>query len=429
MSEPDAGTLAGPAAAGSGLLAADPAFSGPLGEYAQIAGTMTEADPYAVLVTALVCAATAIGRGAAVRTGDTVQPPTLFALLVAETPKANRGISWRLARQMLDAAAPPGWGRVVQGLSGPAGLTGAISARTRPAPGQGDSPGLLVHEPMFARSLAMSRKSSSPLPWLLRNAWDGLPLDAVHHPGTRHHVGLVAHVTLEQLRTQTSLTDASASFLGRFLFVRVRRPRPVPDEGSVPARVTQRIGALLAPRLEHARQAGPMRRGVDCTSFWFRAYQEIAADDPGGLLGIAVARAAWFVTRLSLVYAVTDGDDEIRPRHLEAALSLWRYCRESAAWALSDGGDEVIQPDGGDAVIQRRLLEAISEAGPVGLSLTGQSAAFGRNVPADRIAAARSALEAGGTIETVTLAAPRGRGRPARVSRRRHVPSIDSFPS
>ncbi len=420
MSEPSAGALSGPAAAGSGLLAADLAFAGPIGEYAQIAATLTEADPYAVLVTALVCVATVIGQGSQLRAGDTVQPPVLFALLVAETPKANRGISWRLARQLLDSAAPPGWGQVVQGLSSPAGLAGAVGARTRRTRGQRDALGLLVHEPMFARSLALARKPSSPLPWLLRNAWDGLPLDPVHRPATRHHVGLVAHVTLEQLRTQTSLTDASASFLGRFLFVRVRRPRPVPDEGSVPARVTQRIGALLAPRLERARDAGPMRRGVDCTSFWFRAYQEIAADDPGGLLGIAVARAAWFVTRLSLVYAVADGDDEIRPRHLDSALSLWRYCRESAAWALLGRGDETIE---------RRLLEVISEAGPTGISLTGQSAAFGRNVPAARIAAARDALEERGTIETVTRAALRGRGRPAKVSRLSRAPSIDSFPS
>jgi hypothetical protein len=399
---------------GRDLLAGDPAFIGPLGEYAQIASTLTEADPYAVLVTTLVAMATVIGARPHVRTGDTIQPPVLFALLVAESPKANRGVSWRLARQLLDAAAPPGWGQVVQGLSSQAGLAGALGLRHPSAPRAGTDPrdvrNLLVHEPTFARLLALSRRPSSPLPWLLRNAWDGLPLDPIRHPAARHHVGLVAHVTLEQLRTQTSLTDASAGFLGRFLFVRVKRPPPVLDEGAVPARVTARIGALLAPRLERARHGGRMRRGSESMSLWYRKYGEIAADDPGGLLGIAVARAAWFVTRLSLVYAVADGDGEIQPRHVEAALSLWRYCRESAAWAL--GGRA------GDS-LEQQLLEVISRAGQAGISLTAQSAAFGRNIPAARIRAARGFLEERDLIETVARTAPNGRGRPARVSRLR----------
>ena len=115
-------------------LAADPAFTGPIGEYARLAGSLTEADPFAVLVTALTGAATMIGPGPYVRTGDTVHPPVLFALLIAETPKANRGMSWRLARQLLDAAAPGGAaGSVVQGLSGDSGLIGALGLRGRRA--------------------------------------------------------------------------------------------------------------------------------------------------------------------------------------------------------------------------------------------------------------------------------------------------------
>lgn len=326
-------------------------------------------------------------------------------------------MSWQLARQLLDIAAPPGWGQVVQGLSSSAGLPGALESRHRTPreAGRSGSRGercVLVHEPTFARLLAVSRRPSSPLPWLLRNAWDGQPLDPVRHPSVRHHVGLVAHITLEQLRTQTSLTDASASFLGRFLFVRVRRPRPVPDEGSVPAGVTARLGELLALRLERDRGTGRMRRGSETAAFWFREYGEIAADDPDGLLGIAVARAAWFVTRLSLVYAVADGEEEIRRRHVEAALCLWRYCRESAAWAL--GGQA---PDS----LEQRLLEVISQAGADGISLTGQSAALGRNLPAGRIAAARGFLEERGLIETVRVPGnPGGRGRPRRISRLRY---------
>lgn len=391
----------------------DRAFIGPLGEYAQMAASLTEVDPYAVLVSVLVGAGTVLGPGPHVRTGDTTHPPALFALLVAETPKANRGMSWRLARQLIEAADPePGRTQLVQGLSSEVGLIGALGLRRRGAPRRGpDQPefrNLLVHEPAFARTLTMARRASSSLPWLLRNAWDGLPLDPLRNPAVRHHVGIVAHLTLEQLRSQVSLADVSASFLGRFLFVRVRRPQPVLDEGTLPGAVTARLGQLLAPRLAAARLAGPLTRDADALAYWYRTYGDLSADDPDGLLGIAVARAAWFVTRLSVVYAVTEGELTIRRRHLEAALSLWRYCRASAAWAL--GGRE---PDS----LEQRLLDAISRAGPAGLSLSQQSASFSRNVPAARIGAARRFLEDRGLIETMPVPGA-GPGRPARVSRR-----------
>ena len=392
----------------------DRAFTGPLGEYAQMAASLTEVDPYAVLVTTLVAAGTVLGPGPHVRTGDATHPAALFALLVAETPKANRGMSWRLARQLIAAADPaPGRVPLVQGLSSEVGLIGALGLRRRGAgrhgPDRPDVRSLLVHEPAFARTLTMARRASSPLPWLLRNAWDGLPLDPIRNPAVRHHVGIVAHLTLEQLRSQVSLADASAIFLGRFLFVRVRRPRPVLDEGAVPAAATARLGQLLAPRLAAARVAGPLTRDTDALAFWYRSYGELSADDPDGLLGIAVARAAWFVTRLSMVYAIAEGDLTIRRRHLEAALSLWRYCRASAAWALGSR-----EPDS----LEQRLLEAISRAGPAGLSLSQQSASFSRNVPAAQICAARQFLEDRGMIETVPVSGA-GPGRPARVSRAR----------
>ncbi len=399
---------------GQPTLSDDPAFIGPLGEYAQIAASLTEVDPFAALATALVAVATMMGPRPHVQTGHTMHPPVLFALLVAETPKANRGMSWRLARDLIDAASPgQTWGQVAQGLSSEAGLIGALGLRRRVSSARGaDRPefrSVLVHEPAFAHVLTVSRRASSPLPWLLRNAWDGLPLDPIRNPSIRHHVGIVAHVTLEQLRSQVSLTDTSATFLGRFLFVRVRRPAPVLDEGSVPAAVTARLGELLGPRLARARAAGNISRGNDMLSYWFTKYGEISEDDPGGLLGIAVARAAWFVTRLSLVYAVTDGETEIRQRHVDAALSLWRYCRASAAWALGGRASDSLE---------ERLLELISRAGPTGLSLSQQSASLGHNVPAARLAAARRFLEGRGMVETVPVATGRP-GRPARISRLR----------
>ena len=117
-------------------VSADPAFSGPLGEYAQIAASVAEADPYAVLITTLVGVAAVIGPGPHVRTGDTIQPPVLFALLVADAqgePRHELAAGAAVARHRGAAGLGPGRAGAVQpgGASrgaGPAAPPGAGGA-------------------------------------------------------------------------------------------------------------------------------------------------------------------------------------------------------------------------------------------------------------------------------------------------------------
>jgi hypothetical protein len=48
------------------------------------------------------------------------------------------------------------------------------------------------------------------------------------------------------------------------------------------------------------------------------------------------------VLRLSLLYAVLDKAEEIRPEHLDAALAVWKYCEDSARFVFGDAlGDPV----------------------------------------------------------------------------------------
>jgi hypothetical protein len=61
-----------------------------------------------------------------------------------------------------------------------------------------------------------------------------------------------------------------------------------------------------------------------------------------GLAGVATARAHAQVLRLSLLYAVLDKAEEIRPEHLDAALAVWKYCEDSARFVFGDAlGDPV----------------------------------------------------------------------------------------
>ena len=55
-----------------------------------------------------------------------------------------------------------------------------------------------------------------------------------------------------------------------------------------------------------------------------------------GLFGAVTARAPAQVLRLSLIYALLDGSNEIRSEHLDASHEVWRYCVDSARYIFGD---------------------------------------------------------------------------------------------
>ncbi|MCX6911248.1 MAG: hypothetical protein NTY01_24845, partial [Verrucomicrobia bacterium] len=86
--------------------------------------------------------------------------------------------------------------------------------------------------------------------------------------------------------------------------------------------------------------------------------------------GAVIGRAEAYVVRLSLIYAVLDCSDCIRPVHLEAALAAWRYCEDSARYifgaSLGDG-------------VADEILAALRDAGASGLTRTEISDVFKRH--------------------------------------------------
>ncbi len=82
---------------------------------------------------------------------------------------------------------------------------------------------LIVFEPGITRAFGLAARPNSPLIWVLRNAWDGQPLEIRSRRGRRvidaHHIGLLAHATVDQLQARLSMTEASASLVNRFVFI------------------------------------------------------------------------------------------------------------------------------------------------------------------------------------------------------------------
>ena len=87
------------------------------------------------------------------------------------------------------------------------------------------------------------------------------------------------------------------------------------------------------------------------------------------MFGACTARAAAITLRVSLIYALLDGANEIRKEHLMAALEVWRYCEDSAKYIF---GDALGDPTADE--IQRAL-----RAAPTGMTRTEITALFDRH--------------------------------------------------
>lgn len=115
---------------------------------------------------------------------------------------------------------------------------------------------------------------------------------------------------------------------------------------------------------------------------WEAIYRHLSAEQPG-LLGAITARAEAQTIRLSLIYTLLDGKDQIDVAHLRAAIAVWEYCETSAARIFGNAlGDPVAD----------QIMLALQYAGSTGMSRTAIRDLFGRHRSGDRIGAALAFL-------------------------------------
>ena len=89
------------------------------------------------------------------------------------------------------------------------------------------------------------------------------------------------------------------------------------------------------------RETGRLQRDGTARQIWHAVYHELSSGKPG-LLGAMTTRSEAQTMRLALLYALLDGDADIRAEHLSAALALWEYCEASARYIFGDSlGDRV----------------------------------------------------------------------------------------
>ena len=389
------------------------ALHGLAGDVVETLDPHTEADPAAVLVSFLVAFGTAVNAAPHAIADGAEHPGRLFAVLVGATSRGRKGTAWANVRRVL-AVADPGFTseRILGGLASGEGLIAAVSDGTTDKDGNvvgaiADKR-LLVYEPEFARVLKVCARDSSTLSAILRDSWDRGDLRVMTRKdpirATGAHIGLLAHVTVEELRRSLLESDAANGYGNRHLFIGSRRSKRLPSGGNLDESEVLALGARVRRALDAARNVGIMRRSPDAEVLWEQIYNAID-DDLDGMAGALGARAEAQMLRLSVVYALTDGSPVIGIEHLRAAQAVWRYSEATIAHVYGDSsGDEVAD----------RLLAAIRRAGEGGLTRQSQSAVFGRNISSDRLGLARRLLERKSLV--VTTEGEHSGGRPRTVS-------------
>jgi len=375
-----------------------------LGEIVKTIAPHTEADPVAILTQLLVAFGAAVGRGAWFTVEATRHHPNEYMLLCGDSSKARKGSSWDHVRRLIAQVDPHLERRILTGLSSGEGLIWAVRDPTAQDPGITDQR-LLVIEPEFASVLKASAREISTLSPTLRSGWDGRPLAILTRTAPARassaHIALIGHITQEELRRHTSKIELTNGYLNRVLIIACRRQRLLPEGGHHDPLHGTGLPDLLTATLKHAQTAGQIHLNPDARELWHDAYRQLARPIPG-VLGQITARAEAHTIRLALLYTLADGQRQIGPPHLTAALALHDYAARSAAWALNGATGQPLAEQ----------IHAALQDNPAGLTRSQISDTLKHNQPAGQIDHALQALQTAGRATVTQIATG---GRPAQL--------------
>jgi hypothetical protein len=322
-------------------------------------------------------------------------PARLNGLVVGDTARSRKSTAFNQVRRLLRTADPDFIAtRVRGGFGSGEALIDDIA--------QSEDKRLWLVEHEFARVLVVAQRDGSILSIIMRQAWDGDRLEA----RTRKTIvvaddafmSVIGHITLEDLRTNLKSADAANGFLNRFLVILVRRSKLLPSGQNSDDQELRGLAREINLALTKARTITEISRSEKAEVMWEKRYNEMAEDNPRGLLGALVARSEAQVLRLSVAYALTDGSAVIKTHHLRAAWALWSYARASAAYVFGRG------------YVADTVLTALVKQGRAGLSRTDISDLLGHHSTKQEIDAALQALEREDLIESFTTS--RSTGRP-----------------
>jgi len=360
----------------------------------------TEADPAAMLFTSLAVIGNVIGPGRQARVGDDSHPGRLNVVIAGDSSSGAKGTSLSAVRPIFRSAYPTYFRtRTMSGFgSGEAIVAEYVSEET-------DRRGLILeHE--FARILTVANRDGSTLSPIIRNAWDGNPLEARRAEkrivAEFTHISVIGHITPTELRTKIAENDVVNGFANRFLYVMSKRSKKLPSGGNLDPAVVEDLATRLAAIVpEDDSRVHVYHRSPEAEELWNDLY--LAEPERDGTIGSLTARAHAQKLRIAVIYAALDCAAKIQPVHLRAAQAVWTYAVQSAEFIFGDArGDRT----------QDILLGELRRVYPEPLTGAQQDALFKSNLQRGKLPAARAALESAGLARTVSVPPGSKGGRP-----------------
>jgi hypothetical protein len=267
-----------------------------------------------------------------------------------------------------------------------------------------DDKRLHVLDEEFSSALISSKRDGNTLSTILRCIWDSGDMEPLTKSNriraTGAHIGIISHITLSELNRRLEETEAFSGFANRILWVCARRQGIVPFPEPMPSKELASLQWNLKGIIERVRGFSEMVFDDDSKDLWMDIYSDLSKDG-SGLVGCVTDRAEAQVIRLSMIYALLDSSDVIRPSHLESAISVWKYCEESARFIFS--GRE-INP------FSNKIMDLLRSSD--GMSTTDIYNAFDRHISKRQLEEAVTELVSQKKIDVETV---KGAGRPKRI--------------
>jgi hypothetical protein len=312
------------------------ALYGLAGDIVKAVDQYTEADPAAVLVNVLVMFGNVIGRKAYFKVEETLHYTNLFTALSGPSSTGRKGQSQSTPKRIFKTVEEQ-WvnNSIVSGLSSGEGIIHKIrdeNPEVSPPDGGVTDKRVLCVEEEFAQALKVMKREGNILSPILRQAWDGSPLQPLTKTSPirckEPHLSIIGHITPEELRKQLNEIEIANGFANRFMWFYVQRSKLIASPKGVPAPILQPLMDELVKAVNFGRSTTEVARDPQAEELWQQVYPQLTSDR-FGLFGVITQRAAPQVLRLSMIYALMDCSYTIDLPHLRAALALWEYSEQS----------------------------------------------------------------------------------------------------
>lgn len=387
---------------------AEKCFYGLAGDFVCLIEPHTEASSAALLIQFLTYFGNIIGRSAYYQVEADKHFTNLFCVLVGDTASGRKGTSFGRVKEIFkgeDEAHEKEC--IVSGLASGEGLLYQIrdavwedktDKKTKQVEtvctdnGVSDKR-LLIVEGEFSQVLRVQGREGNTLSAFLRNLWDnGTARNLTKNSPLRTTdalVSVIGHITKTELLNCLDEVESANGYANRFLWFAVRRSKFLPfGAGEIDSYELMNFQRELSQRIRFAQNVNRMIFTTEARNLFAAEYCRLETSRYGFLAKIT-QRATAYVCRLSCIFALLDGKDEIGRKHLEAALAVWQYAEDSARYIFGTrSGDKNAD----------LILNALCES-ETGLSRTEIRDLFDRHISNEKLNSALSLLLENGLAE------------------------------